>query len=178
MLHLGNAGQGLTDPSITVALALLGDKRVWFARIRRGASGQAAGEQVGAATTRGGLFYPQMRLSGMCNCNASTTVAFARQGDKRLGFARVRRGPSDQAAGEWVGTATTLCGSRPPGNAPHWNRSCSASLDFSPPAACLASHAEIASTFSVLPDRVGAIGAHALETLCFSRHERGRQVSR
>ena len=61
--------------SITVALALAGDKRLWFARIRRGVSGQATGEQVGAAATLGGLFHPKMRLIGMRNCSASTTWA-------------------------------------------------------------------------------------------------------
>ena len=30
---------------------------------------------MGAATTRGGLFYPQMRLSGMRNCNARLLIA-------------------------------------------------------------------------------------------------------
>ena len=47
----------------------MGEKRVWFARIWREASGQVAREQVGAATTGDGFPHPQMRPSGMRNCS-------------------------------------------------------------------------------------------------------------
>ena len=74
-LFLGGEEQRMGHmANITVALALVGDKRLWFARIRRGVSGQATGKQVGAAATLGGLFHPKMRLVRMRNCNVGTRL--------------------------------------------------------------------------------------------------------
>ena len=93
--------------------------------LRRGVSGQATGEQVGAAATLGGLFHPKMRLVGMRNCNASTTVALGLMGEKRVWFARIWRGASGQVAREQVGAATTSDGFPHPQMRPSGMRNCS-----------------------------------------------------